>query len=207
MSANSLISGAFVVALVHAILPNHWLPFVLIGSVEKWNRKRILGVLTLAGVGHILVTAGLGFITAFIGKEVIERIELKIPIASIILLTFGIIYIILNLRKHKHTHSHSKHRKFTTAFSLFLMLTLTPCEPMIVVYFTMGTFGLKFLILLTLVMAITTLCGMLTLTYFTLLGYERVKFQWLEKNERLVIGIILLILGILFMFHHHPHCH
>jgi len=203
LNVYSLISGAVTISAFHAILPSHWLPFVLVGKAEKWSRGKILGVLTLAGGGHVFVTALLGFIAALIGKKITFMIGTKIPIASIILIVFGLVYFGLGLRGHEHVSNFSvksKRREFATAASLFLMLTLTPCEPMVVVYFTAGPLGLKLLLLLTVVMGASTLGGMLILTYLALLGYERLNFPRLEKHERTVIGGILVILGILFAF-------
>ena len=57
----------FTVAFLHAAIPTHWLPFVLTARVQKWNRSKTLLVTGLAGSGHVLFTAVLGFLVAWFG--------------------------------------------------------------------------------------------------------------------------------------------
>ena len=32
--------GSFILSLIHALIPNHWIPLVAIGRTEKWTRNR-----------------------------------------------------------------------------------------------------------------------------------------------------------------------
>lgn len=76
------------------------------------------------------------------------------------------------------------------------MLTLSPCEAMIPLFFAADAFGWSILLTLSIFVALGTISGMLTLIYLTLAGYRRLHFTWMEKNEKAVIGIILVVLGI-----------
>ncbi|HID93851.1 MAG TPA: hypothetical protein EYP60_07120 [bacterium (Candidatus Stahlbacteria)] len=200
----SVLSGAVTISALHAVLPSHWLPFVLVGRAERWKHRKVLGILTLAGGGHVFVTAILGFIVALIGKEILTWVgHFDLPIHSAVLIVFGLIYVFLGLRSHSHTNDYtlkSKRREHAAAVSLFLMLTLTPCEPMVLIYFAASAFGLQLLLLLTLLMAVSTLGGMLLLTSFAFLGFERLRLPWLDRNERWIIGVILVALGISVAF-------
>ncbi len=42
MSFNSVIVGALTVSMLHAILPDYRLTFVLVGSAQRWNRSKIM---------------------------------------------------------------------------------------------------------------------------------------------------------------------
>ena len=44
----TLTATGFSVAALHAALPTHWLPFVVIGRARGWSRRRTLGAVALA---------------------------------------------------------------------------------------------------------------------------------------------------------------
>jgi hypothetical protein len=56
----SIAVTGFAVAFLHAALPTHWLPFVLVGRAQKWSAGRTLGVTLLAGLGHVGLTIAAG---------------------------------------------------------------------------------------------------------------------------------------------------
>src|SRR5476649_479166 len=63
----------FSVAFLHAAIPTHWLPFVLVSRARGWSRGKTLAVAAFAGLGHVLVTTALGFVIAWFGFVLDER--------------------------------------------------------------------------------------------------------------------------------------
>lgn len=97
----------FTVAFFHAAIPTHWLPFVLTGRVQKWSRGRTLAVTALAGLGHVLFTAVLGFLVAWCGIALSAKIGGWFPwIAGGALIAFGLYYVMQQLRGKAHGHTH-----------------------------------------------------------------------------------------------------
>ena len=45
----SLVGGGFAAAFLHAALPTHWLPFVLVGRAQRWSLARNMAAVTAAG--------------------------------------------------------------------------------------------------------------------------------------------------------------
>ena len=98
----------FTVAFLHAAIPTHWLPFVLTARVQKWNRSKTLFVTALAGSGHVLFTAVLGFLVAWFGIALNDKYGGWFPwIAGGALVLFGLYYVIQQLRGKGHGHSHN----------------------------------------------------------------------------------------------------
>ncbi|HJT66399.1 MAG TPA: hypothetical protein VJ749_08100 [Pyrinomonadaceae bacterium] len=98
----------FTVAFFHAAIPTHWLPFVLTARVQKWNRAKTLLVTALAGSGHVLFTAVLGFLVAWFGIALSDKIGGWFPwIAGGALVLFGLYYVIQQMRGKGHGHSHA----------------------------------------------------------------------------------------------------
>lgn len=204
MNKLSLFIGALAVSGIHALLPSHWLPFVLIGRAEKWNNKKIYSALFLAGGGHVLFTSFLGIAAVWIGKRLLDYVEgLHLPISSSILILFGIIYIVIGLLKHSHEHEHqhtSNIKSGTIFLSLIIMLTFSPCEAMVPLFLSAATQSWKIVIFLAFAMTIGTMASMFLLTFFALKGAQKLEFEWLEHHDKLVIGLLLLILGVLALF-------
>lgn len=95
------------VSFLHAILPNHWLPFVLAGRAQRWNLARTLWIVTLAGGGHVLITTLLGVLIVAAGMAVAAYVEAwATPLAAGVLVLFGLYYIVQHLRGAGHGHSH-----------------------------------------------------------------------------------------------------
>ena len=103
----TIIATGFTVAFLHAAIPTHWLPFVLTARVQKWNRSKTLLITALAGGGHVLFTAILGFLVAWGGMTLSDKIGKTFPlIAGGALLLFGLYYVIQQFRGKGHGHTH-----------------------------------------------------------------------------------------------------
>ncbi len=98
----------FTIAFLHAAIPTHWLPFVLASRVQKWSRGKTLLVTVVCGSGHVLFTAALGFIVAWLGIAISDRVGAWFPrIAGGTMLLFGLFYVYRQLKGHGHGHSHA----------------------------------------------------------------------------------------------------
>ncbi|MFQ6107225.1 MAG: hypothetical protein ACE5QF_06525 [Thermoplasmata archaeon] len=201
MDICALLIGASTISVLHAALPNHWLPFVLVGNAQNWEDRKILQIALLAGGGHVLMTALLGVAVALAGTMILSSFDiLLLPVTSGILIVFGLIYMILGFRR-EHQHHHDIPDK-ATALSLFVMLTFSPCEAMIPVFFAASLYGGSALAALVLIVAVATIGGMLLLIYLTMIGYKRIPSHWFEDNERIVIGALLMLLGLFILIYH-----
>jgi len=60
-------------AFLHAAIPTHWLPFVLVARARGWSRLKTVLVTFCAGLGHVLLTSLLGLAVALVGFQFYER--------------------------------------------------------------------------------------------------------------------------------------
>ena len=111
----------FTVAFFHAAIPTHWLPFVLAGRAQRWNRPKTLGIAALAGGGHVLFTTLLGVLVVWFGIALSGKMGVWFPrIAGNVLILFGLYYIWRQLagKKYSHAfggHSHRAHDEYVHA--------------------------------------------------------------------------------------------
>jgi nickel/cobalt exporter len=82
MNANMLATVAatgFTVAFLHAAIPTHWLPFVLVARARGWSAGRTMGIVALAGLGHVLLTSLLGLAIARLGSALVDTVGRVFP--------------------------------------------------------------------------------------------------------------------------------
>ncbi|MFH1498528.1 MAG: hypothetical protein ABII82_11965 [Verrucomicrobiota bacterium] len=203
----------FTIAALHAAVPTHWLPFVLVGRARNWPARRILCAVLLAGGGHVAVTAALGIGLAFGGFELGHHVgEALHWLIAGVLVTLGLWLVVRPAcRACGHVHAGGAHPVPATKGSdraalagLFLALTLSPCELFLPVYLTAVPHGWPAVAILSAVLAAGTLGGMLLLTALTLAGGER----WARPGSRWqsprLLGGCLCLLGFatLAVSHH-----
>jgi nickel/cobalt transporter (NicO) family protein len=206
----------FGIAFFHAAFPTHWLPFVLTARAQRWSRSKTLGITALAGSGHVLFTATLGLIVAWLGIALSDRIGVWFPrIAGGALLLFGSFYVYRQLAGHPHTHLHSlgEHdhaHEGTPALArapsdlaaisgLLALLTFSPCEAFIPIYVSGVRYGWGGFALLTVILSIATVAGMLAFTWLALTGIEQIKLRSFERYESGVMGALLCLVGVLII--------
>jgi len=201
-----IIIGAFLLSLLHASIPNHWLPLIALSKSEKWNEKFTMSITALAGFAHTLSTIIIGIIVGFVGYKLSGSYSFIVGfIAPSLLIILGIIYLVLSIRsnKHHHHHSHSIHlddtKKKTTA-AIILTLTIamffSPCLEIEAYYFVASSFGWRGIITVSIIYTFITIAGMLLLVWLGIKGVKKIKSPFLEHHEKTITGILLVILGI-----------
>lgn len=202
----SIITGSFILSLLHATIPNHWLPVIAIGRKEKWSVNEVTEITFISAVAHGLSTIIIGFILGFLGAQLADKIEYFTHfIAPVILILLGLFFI---YRHHNHKHFHlndvvkKKKSKKKIILALVLAMFLSPCME-IEAYFLLAGTQAKWLIwfIAAMYLIITTL-GMITLVRLAYLGILKLNWHSLEHNAGIITGITLIATGILAFFIH-----
>lgn len=202
-----LLISSFLLSIIHAAIPNHWLPIVAIGKGEKWSTALTLRVTFISGIAHITSTIIIGLLVGWAGYEFSARYnDVFRWLAPTILGGLGLVYILLHLKEyfsHRHHHHHHNEEKIkrtsvaAITISLAIAMFFSPCIELETYYFTAGSAGWMGILSVSLVYLIVTVAMMVLLVYLALKGFEKIKFHFLEHNERLIIGIILILTGII----------
>lgn len=202
----SIITGSIILSLLHATIPNHWLPVIAIGRKEKWTLREVTNVTFISAISHGLSTVVIGFILGYIGSQMAERIEYFTHyIAPVILIILGVIFI---YRHHNHKHFHidnvdkKKKSKRSIILALVLAMFLSPCME-IEAYFLLAGSQAPWLIwfIAALYLLITTL-GMVLLVRLAYKGLLKLNWHKLEHNAGIITGWTMVATGILAFFIH-----
>jgi putative Mn2+ efflux pump MntP len=207
--SSSLFLALLAVTAVHALMPTHWLSFVLVARAQKWSRAKMMKVVMISGLGHVSSTTVVGLLAAALGKELQEYVErLDTPLPALILMVFGLYYVVMGWRREGHRHCAHDHATDpiladrVAVGALFAEMTLSPCETLVPIFFASGSLPWGTLVLMAVVMSAVTVASMAVLSLLGIAGYEKIRFPWLEHNERLLLGVILILLGAFAYFIH-----
>ncbi|MES2881762.1 MAG: hypothetical protein V4676_06415 [Bacteroidota bacterium] len=203
----SIISGTVLLALVHALIPNHWLPLVAVAKAEKWKPKEVNLVTAIAALAHVLGTVALGLVLGTIGKELAEKYGDAINIgASVLLIVFGLVYYTVNLPHHHHSEQKDvaqyKRSKGRWIMIFIVMMFLSPCLEVESLFLSAGAYGMGLVTMLSVIYAIVSITGILLLVNFGYKGIHLISAHFIEHNEKRISGIVLIVVGIISFFLH-----
>lgn len=196
-------ASGLVVAMMHAALPTHWLPFVLVGRAHGWAGRKVMAVAAAAGSGHVLFTLLLGLVLTTAGIAVEPRLGQLFPrLVGALIVGLGLFYILAHFgRKQRHHHADptaklSGRTDAAAIAGLIVLLTFSPCEVFLPLFLTNVRFGWAGFLLLAVVLAAGTFAAMLGLTALCLAGADGLKLERLGRYESALIGVVLCGLGM-----------
>jgi nickel/cobalt exporter len=204
-----LFLGSMLLGLIHPLFPNHWIPLIAISKTEKWTNKETIVATLITGFSHTLSTIIIGIVVGFVGIKLSESYSYITKIAApLILVLIGVIYLILDVRSsHHHQHfelnnDSLKNRKSRAAiiFTLCIGLFFSPCIEIEAYYFQAASQGWIGILLVSLVYLIMTLTIMVFLVYMGLKGVNKFNIHFLDHHEKMITGIVLILLGSLAYF-------
>ena len=202
----SVLAGAFLVSAAHAILPDHWLPMILISRAEKWSQVETLWITALVTIPHLVSTILLGLLMGLIGFRLSSTYEaLMESVAPAMFVLIGLIYVYRNYRAEGHHHgadisSLEDRSKRTVVTMMATALFFSPCVPMGSYFFIVGAGGIASLALVSLIYIVVTLGILLLMVSLGRMGVERVQWHFLEHNENLITGLVLILVGLFVFF-------
>ena len=109
----ALVLTTVVTAVVHTLIPDHWLPFVLVSRAEGWSVRRTISMTMLSALLHVSLSSALGLVIVGAGlgaeKAVLGLGEALESITGWMLVVFGVAYMLWFLARGGHSHSFGMH--------------------------------------------------------------------------------------------------
>ncbi len=202
-----ILLGSLALSLIHAAIPNHWLPLVAVSKAQRWNHGEALLITGITGAAHSASTILIGIGVGLLGYQLADDSLLPWLLPAAVLIGLGIVYLVLDRRgRHSHEHIPKDVAGSTRAPTVSIVLTLSaamflsPCIEIEAYYLQGGAMGWTGIAAISLVYFTVTVLGMIVLVHFGLRGAERIRSRYLEQHERAVTGIVLLVLGVLTLF-------
>ena len=207
----SVLGVGFATAFLHAALPTHWLPFVLVGRGQRWTLTQVLTTVAIAGSAHIVTTAIVGGLIVAAGLVVDQWIAGLLPgLSAGLLFLFGAFYLgkallrpaILaggpSLNLSEPTVSHA-----AAFWGLVVMMAVSPGEVLLPIYLSQATEGPVVLIALTLAFGVGTVLGMAVFTVLARAGWSVLRLERWARYEGIILGLALILIGLLVILRPH----
>ncbi|MDP3399691.1 MAG: hypothetical protein Q8R97_01065 [Brevundimonas sp.] len=207
----SLLLGGFVTAFLHAALPTHWLPFVLVGRAQRWSLATTLWSVLAAGLAHIAVTAVVGGLIVAAGLALDQWVAGVLPYVSAgLLFVLGLFYLTrAALMKPVPASGPDIEAPAATVsqaaafWGLVAVMAASPGEVLLPLYLSTAEEGLMVMALLTVVLAVGTVLGMAVFTSLARAGASILKLERWARYEGAILGLALIGLGLLVVMHQH----
>lgn len=217
----SILIGSTLLGFIHVLIPIHWFPIVTISKTEKWTTPKTILATFIISSFHILSTILIGLCIGFLGYHLSLFLKsFTIIIATSILILIGLYYLFsevihklyhYNLFNHGHHHhkeneiihsySTSTEKKYyTLVTSLAISGFLTPCLELESYYFSAGLYGWKAILLVSAIYITIAIPFTILLVYLGLITGNKFKFGFIEKYEREIVGIIMILIGLSIYF-------
>ncbi|HUF10033.1 MAG TPA: hypothetical protein VMO47_11975 [Rhodothermales bacterium] len=203
-SVTVLLISTAAIAFIHALAPDHWIPFVSIGRAQRWSRAKLMSVTLVSGVGHVGSSLGIGALGLFFGFRLtaLEAFETqRAEFVGLLLIGFGIAYALWGIRHaREHRHETADPKKQVTVWALFALFVLGPCEPLIPLLFVAAADSWHAVLLVSGIFTVITL-GMMLIQ--VLLAHEGVgRFKLLQVSHHhghAIAGAVIAISGAMVM--------
>ena len=100
-----LLLTAAATAAFHTLIPDHWLPFVLVGRARGWSIRTTAAVSGFSAVVHTILSIALGVLALRLGQSAARAVGERLERGSgVLLVVFGAAYALWASRKGGHFH-------------------------------------------------------------------------------------------------------
>ena len=194
-SAELLLIGAVLaIGVFHTMVPDHWLPIVLMARQRKWSTQKTALAALQAGTGHVVST----LLIAVLFWAVATRFSGWVETAtSVALVGFGL-WVAIGAWREMHKQSHDT--KTGSRIALLLILGSSPMIEGIPAFFAAGQYGLWLLIIMALVFAAATISVYIVFSVYSAKGLKQVRFGRFERYGEIVSGAVIALVGAVFWF-------
>jgi hypothetical protein len=217
-AAFALVVTTILTAAVHTLIPDHWLPFVLVARAERWSPRRTLVLTSASAMLHVAVSIALGLAVALgLGAAPLAAglAEILEALTGWLLIAFGTAYMAWFLVRGGHVHSFGMHphhdprdpdpsaagpwRRDISGWALALIVGFNPCILVIPTFYGAARIGARALAAVAAAFAVTTVLTMAVVTLLGLRGTARLTSPFLTRYGEAVSGGLVALTGLVVM--------
>lgn len=195
------------IAFLHALAPDHWMPFAAIGRAQKWPKTKLLWVTFISGLGHVGISILFSILGILLGFSLAGLKSLEGNRGEIVLwllIGFGIAYMLwgikrAKIRKQKDLSEEELKSKTIAMWTIFAVVVLGPCEPLVPLVFLGYNYGWPGVVTVSIAFSIVTILMMLLQTLLVFMGIRLIKSDSLERYCHAFAGLIIALTGVFVM--------
>ena len=111
-----LVATTIMTAVFHTLIPDHWLPFVLVARSRGWDTRRTAAVTATSASMHVGFSIALGLVFYLLGRQAEAAVGIGESLERLsggLLMAFGVGYAGWFLVRGGHQHSFGMHPHHT----------------------------------------------------------------------------------------------
>lgn len=202
-----LLVSTLSVAFLHALAPDHWMPFAAIARAQRWSKTKLLLITFISGIGHVGISIVFSIIGILLGFSLskLKGIEgQRGEVALWLLIGFGIAYMIWGIKKAKEKKrevidEEKVKAKTVAVWTCFAVIVLGPCEPLVPLAFLGYNYGWSGVITVSVIFSIVTIIMMLAQSLLAFMGIQLIKSNMLERYSHAFAGLVIALTGVFVM--------
>jgi len=221
-----LIGGAFAAAAVHSLIPDHWLPFVLVAQARGWRLRRAVLVALVGGLAHLASTVVVGLVAVGVSTEASHQVGEKATwVVSLVVICLGLYFTYQGARRAFHPENAGScweprcscggihpvveegGKKDRSDLALGALLGFRPCPEAIPIFLLAGTQGAFSSTLAVGAYALGAVMALVVAVGLSMLGISRLQSGFVVRYGQLIAGVIILAMGLVLPiitgYHHH----
>jgi nickel/cobalt transporter (NicO) family protein len=216
-----LVVAAATVAILHSILPDHWVPLAVIARTQRWGLVRVARVSALASVGHVLASVALAGLIAVVGLQFQRAIDVQQGrIVGAVLVLTGLGFLLWGLTGHGHHHGDGHDQAHThgddpaevsgavvvaaeqplarrlAAIAIPFGVAASPDLTILPIALAASAIGGGTVAGVLVVFAAVTVATFVGLTVLATIAGFQIKGEWLERNATSVTALVLIAIGV-----------
>lgn len=209
-----LIAAAAAAAAGHTLVPDHWLPYVFAAQARTMSPRRAARMAGAGAVAHLFSTVLIGLSFAVAGGAVAASVTRELErLVGLVVMVVGIYFLWRGWSgRHSEGHGCGGHGggqgcgghgaatavpKSGSDYVLGTLLGLRPCAEALPIFLAVSTRGLFASLLAVGVWAAMTVLSMVGIVWLFLKGLESVRWNWLERNGKLLSGAVITLVGLI----------
>ena len=198
-----LLVSTAIIGFVHALAPDHWVPFVSMARARNWSTPKLVWVTLGAGLAHVCSSILIGSIGLFLGFSLtsLESLEFhRAKLAGSLLLVFGLVYAFWGFKRaHGHNHGEDTKSGSLTVWALLVVFLFGPCEPLIPLMFAAVIKSWAVTIAVCVLFTVITLLMMVVQVLLIYRGVAMMSFPKLEAHGHTIAGLVVVFTGAAVM--------
>ena len=217
----ALVLTTVITAMVHTLIPDHWLPFVLVSRAEGWSVRRTIALTTVSGLLHVTLSIALGLVVPLVGLGAGAALPVlgeRLQAASAsLLIVFGVVYMSWFLMKGGHVHSfgvHPHHNpqdpqepprgavallKGLSGYTLTFIVGFNPCILVIPCIYGAAQMSTATLVAVAAAFAVSTVGSMVAVTLLGLRSTEHLTSPFLTRYGEALSGGLIALTGLVIL--------
>jgi putative Mn2+ efflux pump MntP len=205
--AIQLMISSAVLSILHALLPNHWLPVIAIAEREKWSMRETLHTTFLASLAHAFSTILIGVIIAAFAFQLNKHVTIFTSVITpAILISMGLLFIWQHYH-HRHFHiktSSEENKTSKRALIVWFVIAMffSPCLEIEAFFLAAGVIGWQVVVLISAIYLIVSVTGMVFWVGWAYRGIKKLNWHALEHSAGIIAGVILILTGLSFFIIH-----